>query len=117
MNSIDLVAIIPYFITLATVVAEARATDLPVVSVNERAGNNQAMSLAILRVIRLVRVFRDFQAVQALQGSSDPGPDPQGQHARAGPAHLLPLHRRHPVLQRRLLRGHGLERSYFKSIP
>ncbi|GIX93255.1 potassium voltage-gated channel protein Shaker [Caerostris darwini] len=68
MNSIDLVAIIPYFITLATVVAEARATDLPVVSVNERAGNNQAMSLAILRVIRLVRVFRIFKLSRHSKG-------------------------------------------------
>ncbi|CAL1266384.1 unnamed protein product [Larinioides sclopetarius] len=68
MNSIDLVAIIPYFITLATVVAEAKATELPIVSVNERAGNNQAMSLAILRVIRLVRVFRIFKLSRHSKG-------------------------------------------------
>jgi len=49
MNLIDLVAIIPYFITLATAIADESWT------------NNQAMSLAILRVIRLVRVFRIFK--------------------------------------------------------
>lgn len=67
MNSIDLVAIIPYFITLATVVAEAKAQELPM-PVNERAGNNQAMSLAILRVIRLVRVFRIFKLSRHSKG-------------------------------------------------
>ncbi|XP_015915638.1 potassium voltage-gated channel protein Shaker isoform X2 [Parasteatoda tepidariorum] len=68
MNSIDLVAIIPYFITLATVVAEAKAQELPIISVNERASNNQAMSLAILRVIRLVRVFRIFKLSRHSKG-------------------------------------------------
>lgn len=69
MNSIDLVAIIPYFITLATVVAEAKAQELPILSAtNERASNNQAMSLAILRVIRLVRVFRIFKLSRHSKG-------------------------------------------------
>ena len=45
MNLIDIVAIIPYFITLGTVIAD------------ESKSNNQAMSLAILRVIRLVASF------------------------------------------------------------
>lgn len=64
MNSIDLMAIIPYFITLATVVSGQRPQERPV---NER-GNNQAMSLAILRVIRLVRVFRIFKLSRHSKG-------------------------------------------------
>ena len=62
MNVIDIMAIIPYFITLATVLAEEEEFDdgiqrgPPI----ERS-SNQAMSLAILRVIRLVRVFRIFK--------------------------------------------------------
>ncbi|GFT64498.1 potassium voltage-gated channel protein Shaker [Nephila pilipes] len=64
MNSIDLMAIIPYFITLATVVSGQRPQERPA---NER-GNNQAMSLAILRVIRLVRVFRIFKLSRHSKG-------------------------------------------------
>ncbi|XP_025087448.1 potassium voltage-gated channel subfamily A member 2-like isoform X1 [Pomacea canaliculata] len=56
MNCIDIVAIIPYFITLGTVVAD------------ESKSNNQAMSLAILRVIRLVRVFRIFKLSRHSKG-------------------------------------------------
>ncbi|KAL1772590.1 potassium voltage-gated channel subfamily A member 3 [Sigmodon hispidus] len=56
MNLIDIVAIIPYFITLGTELAE-------------RQGNGQqAMSLAILRVIRLVRVFRIFKLSRHSKG-------------------------------------------------
>ncbi len=46
-NVIDIFAIIPYFITLGTIIAD-----------EQRTSTNQATSLAILRVIRLVRVFR-----------------------------------------------------------
>ena len=56
MNVIDIVAIIPYFITLGTVIADESKT------------NNQAMSLAILRVIRLVRVFRIFKLSRHSKG-------------------------------------------------
>ncbi|VDI07809.1 potassium voltage-gated channel Shaker-related subfamily A member 1 [Mytilus galloprovincialis] len=56
MNLIDIVAIIPYFITLGTVIAD------------EGKSNNQAMSLAILRVIRLVRVFRIFKLSRHSKG-------------------------------------------------
>ena len=56
MNLIDIIAIIPYFITLGTVIAD------------ESKSNNQAMSLAILRVIRLVRVFRIFKLSRHSKG-------------------------------------------------
>ena len=49
MNMIDIVAIVPYFISLGT---EAE------VESEENESNGKGMSLAILRVIRLVRVFR-----------------------------------------------------------
>uniref|UniRef100_A0A1B0ADM8 BTB domain-containing protein n=1 Tax=Glossina pallidipes TaxID=7398 RepID=A0A1B0ADM8_GLOPL len=51
MNVIDIIAIIPYFITLGT-----------------DKSSNQAMSLAILRVIRLVRVFRIFKLSRHSKG-------------------------------------------------
>ncbi|XP_037619558.1 potassium voltage-gated channel subfamily A member 3-like [Sebastes umbrosus] len=58
MNIIDIVAIIPYFITLGTELAEEKETN----------GGQQAMSLAILRVIRLVRVFRIFKLSRHSKG-------------------------------------------------
>ncbi|XP_068171399.1 potassium voltage-gated channel subfamily A member 3-like [Antennarius striatus] len=57
MNIIDIVAIIPYFITLGTELAE-----------KETNSGQQAMSLAILRVIRLVRVFRIFKLSRHSKG-------------------------------------------------
>ncbi|KAF2346944.1 Potassium channel tetramerization-type BTB domain, partial [Trinorchestia longiramus] len=71
MNVIDIVAIIPYFITVATVVAEEEEKDMVIpiekLSPHEK-GSNQAMSLAILRVIRLVRVFRIFKLSRHSKG-------------------------------------------------
>lgn len=70
MNIIDIIAIIPYFITLATVVAEEEATGNILrapVSPQDKS-TNQAMSLAILRVIRLVRVFRIFKLSRHSKG-------------------------------------------------
>lgn len=70
MNIIDIIAIIPYFITLATVVAEEdNLLFLPLapVSVQDKL-SNQAMSLAIFRVIRLVRVFRIFKLSRHSKG-------------------------------------------------
>uniref|UniRef100_A0A8C5HMX8 Potassium voltage-gated channel subfamily A member 3 n=2 Tax=Gouania willdenowi TaxID=441366 RepID=A0A8C5HMX8_GOUWI len=57
MNIIDIVAIIPYFITLGTELAEKQSNS-----------GQQAMSLAILRVIRLVRVFRIFKLSRHSKG-------------------------------------------------
>lgn len=70
MNIIDIIAIIPYFITLATVVAEEEDTlHLPKAPVSPQdKSTNQAMSLAILRVIRLVRVFRIFKLSRHSKG-------------------------------------------------
>lgn len=58
MNFIDLIAIIPYFVTLATVISGS----------NESASESKTMSLAILRVIRLVRVFRIFKLSRHSKG-------------------------------------------------
>lgn len=70
MNIIDIIAIIPYFITLATVVAEKdEQIQLPKAPVSPQdKSTNQAMSLAILRVIRLVRVFRIFKLSRHSKG-------------------------------------------------
>ncbi|XP_071809312.1 potassium voltage-gated channel subfamily A member 1-like [Asterias amurensis] len=57
MNLIDVIAILPYFIQVGTIVAQS-STDR----------NSQAMSLAILRVIRLVRVFRIFKLSRHSKG-------------------------------------------------
>ncbi|CAH2276191.1 potassium voltage-gated channel subfamily A member 1 [Pelobates cultripes] len=58
MNFIDIVAIIPYFITLGTEIAEQEGPQK----------GEQATSLAILRVIRLVRVFRIFKLSRHSKG-------------------------------------------------
>ncbi|PNI27448.1 KCNA2 isoform 12 [Pan troglodytes] len=57
MNIIDIVAIIPYFITLGTELAEKP---------EDAQQGQQAMSLAILRVIRLER--RPLQSQKSKQG-------------------------------------------------
>ncbi|KAG7257718.1 hypothetical protein CRUP_029370 [Coryphaenoides rupestris] len=59
MNIIDIVSIIPYFVTLGT---ELAATP------DEDVNSSQNMSLAILRIIRLVRVFRIFKLSRHSKG-------------------------------------------------
>ncbi|XP_031145940.1 potassium voltage-gated channel subfamily A member 1 [Sander lucioperca] len=56
MNSIDIVSILPYFITLGTDLAQ------------QQGNGQQAMSFAILRIIRLVRVFRIFKLSRHSKG-------------------------------------------------
>ncbi|KAF7668727.1 hypothetical protein LDENG_00289710 [Lucifuga dentata] len=56
MNVIDLISIIPYFVTVITELA----------TTEESTGQN--MSLAILRIIRLVRVFRIFKLSRHSKG-------------------------------------------------
>lgn len=70
MNIIDIIAIIPYFITLATVITEEDAIDVEyqIPAGPAEKSSNQAMSLAILRVIRLVRVFRIFKLSRHSKG-------------------------------------------------
>ncbi len=63
MNTIDVVSIIPYFITLGTEMAED-----PDGGKEAKGGGEQATSLAILRVIRLVRVFRIFKLSRHSKG-------------------------------------------------
>ncbi|XP_072193028.1 potassium voltage-gated channel subfamily A member 5-like [Excalfactoria chinensis] len=63
MNIIDIVAIIPYFITLGTELAHEQQQPG-----GSSGGQQQAMSLAILRVIRLVRVFRIFKLSRHSKG-------------------------------------------------
>ncbi|XP_069488714.1 potassium voltage-gated channel subfamily A member 10 [Ambystoma mexicanum] len=57
MNTIDIVSIIPYFVTLIT----------ELIQQTEPTGQ-QNMSLAILRIIRLVRVFRIFKLSRHSKG-------------------------------------------------
>ncbi|KAM3871963.1 potassium voltage-gated channel subfamily A member 10 [Diretmus argenteus] len=57
MNIIDIVSIIPYFVTVVTELVSKPA---------ENSGQN--MSLAILRIIRLVRVFRIFKLSRHSKG-------------------------------------------------
>ncbi|XP_068599607.1 potassium voltage-gated channel subfamily A member 10 [Brachionichthys hirsutus] len=57
MNIIDIVSIIPYFVTVITEIVTTPA---------ENSGQN--MSLAILRIIRLVRVFRIFKLSRHSKG-------------------------------------------------
>uniref|UniRef100_A0A8V0ZX91 Potassium voltage-gated channel subfamily A member 6 n=1 Tax=Gallus gallus TaxID=9031 RepID=A0A8V0ZX91_CHICK len=66
MNIIDIVAIIPYFITLGTELAQQQQQQSG--SSSNNGGQQQAMSLAILRVIRLVRVFRIFKLSRHSKG-------------------------------------------------
>ncbi|XP_071227055.1 potassium voltage-gated channel subfamily A member 10 isoform X1 [Salvelinus alpinus] len=57
MNIIDIVSIIPYFVTLVTELVTTPDQN-----------SSQAMSLAILRIIRLVRVFRIFKLSRHSKG-------------------------------------------------
>ncbi|XP_029542715.1 potassium voltage-gated channel subfamily A member 10-like [Oncorhynchus nerka] len=59
MNTIDIVSIIPYFVTMVTELWTTPDTDI---------NSSQNMSLAILRIIRLVRVFRIFKLSRHSKG-------------------------------------------------
>ncbi|XP_064812790.1 potassium voltage-gated channel subfamily A member 10-like isoform X1 [Oncorhynchus masou masou] len=59
MNTIDIVSIIPYFVTMATELYTTPDEDI---------NSSQNMSLAILRIIRLVRVFRIFKLSRHSKG-------------------------------------------------
>lgn len=73
MNSIDLCAIVPYFITLGTVLTEDKKAEEAAAVIQLRAsalgtGQDKGASLAMLRVIRLVRVFRIFKLSRHSKG-------------------------------------------------
>lgn len=57
MNTIDFLAIIPFFVTLGTELARDKTSN-----------KDPGMSLAIIRVIRLVRVFRIFKLSRHSKG-------------------------------------------------
>ncbi|KAL0993322.1 hypothetical protein UPYG_G00106100 [Umbra pygmaea] len=57
MNTIDFLAIIPFFVTLGTELAR-----------DKTANKDPGMSLAIIRVIRLIRVFRIFKLSRHSKG-------------------------------------------------
>ena len=61
MNVIDLVAILPYYITLGAQLINDRAS-------TDGGGGSQAESLAVLRIVRLVRVFRIFKLSRYFKG-------------------------------------------------
>ncbi|CAB4064881.1 KCNA1 [Lepeophtheirus salmonis] len=91
---VSFVAIIPYFITLATIVAEKEEVIAPKAPVSpNKEGNNQAMSLAILRVIRLVRVFRIFKLSRHSKGLQILGRKLKSIHARTWTPHVFSIHR------------------------
>ncbi|XP_072308200.1 potassium voltage-gated channel subfamily A member 10 [Eucyclogobius newberryi] len=60
MNIIDIVSIIPYFVTLGT--------ELGTPPEEDDGNSNQNMSLAFIRIIRLVRVFRIFKLSRHSKG-------------------------------------------------
>lgn len=62
MNVIDFMAILPYFITLTTILTDKDETK----TLNDK--QTQGASLAIFRVIRLVRVFRIFKLSRHSKG-------------------------------------------------
>lgn len=70
MNAIDFFAIVPYFVTLATMIAGRPEDDLQRLQMpqNNTDSKSQSSSLAILRVIRLVRVFRIFKLSRHSKG-------------------------------------------------
>ncbi|CAM9172723.1 unnamed protein product, partial [Lampetra fluviatilis] len=67
MNTIDVVAIVPYFVTLGTELAE-RDDGNDGGGGGGGGGGGQTTSLAILRIIRLVRVFRIFKLSRHSKG-------------------------------------------------
>ncbi|KAG8438234.1 hypothetical protein GDO86_008795 [Hymenochirus boettgeri] len=75
MNIIDIVSILPYFITLGTELGEQQPTQQShhTLGIGQQPSQGtgqqqQAMSFAILRIIRLVRVFRIFKLSRHSKG-------------------------------------------------
>ncbi|KAM4722472.1 potassium voltage-gated channel subfamily A member 4 [Rhinophrynus dorsalis] len=73
MNIIDIVSILPYFITLGTELGQQHPPQQPTQGAGQQVPQGtmqqqQAMSFAILRIIRLVRVFRIFKLSRHSKG-------------------------------------------------
>lgn len=68
MNAIDFFAIVPYFVTLATMLAEKPEEEPRFHGMVTGNDSKSSSSLAILRVIRLVRVFRIFKLSRHSKG-------------------------------------------------
>ncbi|XP_072529341.1 potassium voltage-gated channel subfamily A member 5 [Salminus brasiliensis] len=68
MNVIDVMSIMPYFITLGTELVEQQHGPQHDDSQQQQQQQQPSMSLAILRVIRLVRVFRIFKLSRHSKG-------------------------------------------------
>ncbi|XP_053576371.1 potassium voltage-gated channel subfamily A member 4 [Bombina bombina] len=71
MNIIDIVSILPYFITLGTEIGHQHSPQQQQHQLQQAQGpgqQQQAMSFAILRIIRLVRVFRIFKLSRHSKG-------------------------------------------------
>lgn len=114
MNAIDFMAIVPYFITLATMFAEDKEQDKRKM-VGEK--QSQAMSLAILRVIRLVRVFRIFKLSRHSKGLQILGMTLKSSMRELGLLIFFLLIGIILFSSAVYYAESGSERSHFKSIP
>lgn len=116
MNAIDLMAIMPYFITLGTIVnkePDAAGAQAGVSVDSEQPG----ASLAILRVIRLVRVFRIFKLSRHSKGLQILGMTLKASLRELGLLMFFLLIGVILFSSAIYYAEAGSERSYFKSIP
>jgi predicted membrane protein len=112
MNAIDLMAIMPYFITLGTIVN--KVPEEQGVSVDKEA---PGASLAMLRVIRLVRVFRIFKLSRHSKGLQILGMTLKASLRELGLLMFFLLIGVILFSSAIYYAEAGSERSYFKSIP
>ncbi|CAL4064841.1 unnamed protein product, partial [Meganyctiphanes norvegica] len=71
MNMIDIMAILPYFITLPNILSEVylkTGSENPNLLQDHGDDDHQIMTLSVLRVLRLVRVFRIFKLTRYSKG-------------------------------------------------
>lgn len=118
MNAIDLMAIMPYFITLGTIInkePDSIGSD-DIVSLD---GEKEApgASLAILRVIRLVRVFRIFKLSRHSKGLQILGMTLKASLRELGLLMFFLLIGVILFSSAIYYAEAGSEKSYFKSIP
>lgn len=114
MNAIDLMAIMPYFITLGTIVNKVPD---PVHTGAGADSEQPGASLAILRVIRLVRVFRIFKLSRHSKGLQILGMTLKASLRELGLLMFFLLIGVILFSSAIYYAEAGSERSYFKSIP